>query len=379
MRLKIPLPNSVFRIGLLLMIIKVFLSLSNMMELPYTADMILSVVASLFLVISIFQKRFPMKTLLLFGLIIIIGFITSVRTGNMMMFIAILTCIAVCGEDLEETVRFLLNAESLLLLLVVVISFIMHVMGYSMLIRVSKQMLYGFGFSHPNVFACVLTNVFAMYLWLHFDTVRPINLAAIMLSSIVTFLITDSRTGLLVTLFLIAIIALCRNQEKAHRILKYSAMWALPVLALGFYLICKVFSSGNVLAQLVDMGLSGRIRFSAYSLERFGIAFFGQNLSNVKVKWDEFWQLSGITFDNIYTYLMVTQTVWLAVIAYLFYRVAKQGGAKQYIFIIAWALYGIAEIHVINPFLFFPLLMTTCLFNREEEEEPDEENVEGAE
>lgn len=373
MKLKMPLPNSLFRLGLLFMIFKVFLSLSNIVEMPDYLDTILSVVASGFLVTSILQKQFPMKTLLLFSLIILIGLVTSIRTNNMMMFIAILTCVSVCGEDLDEAIRFILYTEGLLVSMIALISVIMHIMGYSMLIRVSGEMLYGFGFSHPNVFSCILTNLFAMYLWLHFDTVRFRNLLTVALVSIGFFMITDSRTSLAVTLFLVIVMAICRDQEKLHKPLKYLAMYTLPVLAAIFYILCKGFASGNIMAQMIDLGLSGRIRFSAYSLERFGISLFGQNLAGIKVKWDAFWQLSGITFDNIYTYLFVTQCIWLVVIAFLYYRTAKKGDIKHSVFILSWALYGIAEIHVINPFLFFPILVVTSLFDRGEETEENAE------
>ena len=372
MKLKMPVPNSLFRIGLLFMILKVFLSLSHIIEMPYSLDMILSVVASCFLIASVLQKRFPLKTLLVFALFTGVGLVTSVRTGNMMMFIAIITCLSVCGEDLDEAIRFLLYAEGLLVIIIALVSVIMHIMGYSMMIRVSGVMQYGFGFSHPNVFACIVTNLFAMYLWLHFDTARFHNFFLMLLTEFVVFLITDSRTGLLVTLFLVLIVALCRV-EKLHKIVQVSAMYALPVLTAFFYTLCKLFAAGYTLIQLLDMGLSGRIRLSAYAMERFGVSMLGQNITGVQVKWDEFWRVSGIAFDNVYTYLLVTQFIWLIVVAILFFILAKKGNVKRCVFILAWAFYGISEIHVINPFLFFTILIVTFLFKREEEMQTDEQ------
>lgn len=368
MKLKMPIPNTLFRLGLLTMIVKVLLSFSSIIDISDSLDMILSVVASGFLVGSILQKYYPMKTLLLFAVIVLVGLVTSVRTGNMMIFITIITCLAMCGEDLEDAIRFMLFAESLFVVLTMLLSFGLHLSGTSMLTRVSGEARYNFGFSHPNVFSCVLTNLFAMYLWLHYDSVRSRNLLVICLMEIAAFLITGSRTGLVVTLFLVVFVVLYRN-NKPHRFIKFMASYALPVLTAVFYGLCQAYQSGNALVLLVDQSLSGRIRLGAYALQRFGVSFFGQNLSGVEVKWDAFWKLSGITFDNIYTYLIATQFVWLVVVAFLFYIIAKKGSTKQHIFILTWALYGISEIHVMNPILFFVILIVTSLFDRNKRRE----------
>jgi hypothetical protein len=89
-------------------------------------------------------------------------------------------------------------------------------------------------------------------------------------------------------------------------------------------------------------------------------------VTDIVVKWDPYWRFNSITFDNIFTYLLVSQMVWLIVISILFYRCAKKGSNKDCIYILAWAMYGITEVHGINPFLFFPLLIISTLMKRNE-------------
>lgn len=369
MKLKMPVPNTMIRLGLLFMIIKTFFSSARFFQMPDLLDTVLSVIASSFLLGSILQKRYPLKVLLTFALTAMLGLVTSVRTGNMMIFIAIISCLAMCGEDLNDAIRFMLFTEALFVVIFALISFGMQLLGYDMFVRVSGEMRYGFGFSHPNVFSCVLTNLFAMYLWLYFDTVRPGNLFVICLIELFAYICTTSRTGLVVTLFLVMLVALCRNQ-KPQRFISITASCVIPVMTVVFYLLCKGYVSGNLVARFVDKILSKRVLLGAYSLEHFGVSLFGQNISGTKVVWDEFWRLNSITFDNIYTFLLVTQFIWLLVIMVLFYLIAKKGDKKQSIFILCWALYGVSEVHVINPVLFFVILIISGLFDGMRRGEP---------
>lgn len=365
MKIKVPIPNSLLRIGLLLMIIKVFFSFSSILEVSEELDMVVSVIACMFLAGSILQKAYPLKTLVVFAGVILLGILTSIRTGNLMMFIAIVTCLSLCREDLDRQLRFLMFWETVLVLLTTVIAVMLHLSGHSMLTKVSHEMLFNFGFSHPNVFSCIATNIFAMFLWLHYEDIRGHQLLAIGLLEILIYLITGSRTGLIVTGFLLACMLLVRGKNRFRKLLRLGAQWAPPVLTLLFYGLCRLYAAGNMAVRVIDDLVSGRIWLGAYSLNRFGVSLFGRNLSNVEVKWDEFWHISGITFDNVYTYLLVTQFVWLLVIMLLFFRLARRGDTKVCVFLLAWSLYGVSEIHVLNPYLFFAVLLVTELFDAE--------------
>jgi len=365
MKIRVPIPNSLLRIGLLLMIGKVFLSFSSIIEVSDSADMVMSIVACLFLAGSILQKAYPLKTLMIFAGVILLGILTSVQTGNMMIFIAIVTCLSLCREDLDRQIHFLMFWEGLFVIFTAMLAVGLHLSGHSMLTRVSKEMLFNFGYSHPNVFSCIATNIFAMFLWLHYADIRGHQLLTISVLELIIYVITGSRTGLIVTMFLVVCMLLFRNRTKPYRLLKAAAGWAPPVLTLVFYVLCRLYAAGNMAVRVIDDLVSGRIWLGAYSLNRFGVSLFGRNLSDVEVKWDEFWKISGITFDNVYTYLLVTQFVWLLVVMVLFHRLARKGDVKFCIFLLAWALYGVSEIHVLNPFLFFAILLVTTLFDEE--------------
>lgn len=364
MKIRMPVPNTLLRVGLLLMIIKVLLSALCFVEMPELADTFLSIAASMFLVGSILQKRYPLGILIVFACAVVLGLITSIRTGNLMIYIAIITCLAVCRENLERVTYFLMSWETFFIMMVMLLSFVLHLFGIPMLTRMSGKMVYNFGFSHPNVCACFVANLFAMYLWLHYEDAKIKQLLTIFALEMLVGFVTDSRTGLIVSTFLMVSVLLFRGKQHSGKVIRFGAKYALPFLTVVFYALCKAYVSGNSLVLLLDKLVSGRIWLGAYSINRFGVSLLGINLTNVVVKWDEFWRLSGITFDNVYTYLLVTQFVWLLVVSFLFYKIANRGTVKHCIFILSWALYGVAEIHALNPYMFFVILLVTCLSDR---------------
>ena len=78
----------------------------------------------------------------------------------------------------------------------------------------------------------------------------------------------------------------------------------------------------------------------------------------MEVRWDQYWGITNHTFDNIYSYLMVNYgVVWICILAVMFVLVAKKGEEKDKILVFLWALYGTTEVHVLNPYLFFPIVL----------------------
>ena len=363
MKLQVSNPNTLFRVGLILMIIKVCSSYSSIIEVSDTVDMAISMVACLFFAGSIIQKQYTTKTWLTFLGVMVFALFTSLQTGNLMVFIAVLTCLAMCGEDFDNTVRFLLFWEGLYVLVTAVISGILHICGISMLTLVGKEWQYNFGFSHPNVFACIATNLVAMYLYLHFSNIGFWQVIGISVGTVIIYLLTGCRTAVIVVIFLLFFVLVFRYDAEKSILMRFGAAIVVPALSCFFYVAVRIYTSGNKVIQFLDSALSKRIKLGAYGYTHYGISFWGQDLGDMTVKWDPYWKLTAFTFDNVYTYLLMTQLFWLFVLCVLWFKVALRADTKRCVFIFSWALYGVSEIHVINPYLFFVILLVTELFD----------------
>lgn len=73
--------------------------------------------------------------------------------------------------------------------------------------------------------------------------------------------------------------------------------------------------------------------------------------------------LNAFTFDNIYTDILMRQgAIWLLVIAVLFYRLARKRNDSFNFAIVAWGIYGITEVHGLNVYMLFVILLVNELF-----------------
>ena len=157
--------------------------------------------------------------------------------------------------------------------------------------------------------------------------------------------------------------------EKNRKWLSVFAKFIIPVCGVTIIIFTIVYVEQlnafhkNIVVMTIDKLLSSRVKLGAYGYDKYGITFLGQNLSNYKVTWDQEWRLNAHTFDDVYTYCaMNVGIVWLVLITVMFYKLADRHSDKINIFIIIWALYGISEVHVLNGYVFFPILMIMMTF-----------------
>ena len=124
------------------------------------------------------------------------------------------------------------------------------------------------------------------------------------------------------------------------------------------------YTTGHSIVRFLDTMLSNRIKLGAYGFANYGITMFGDNMMNNIVVWDSYWRLNSHTFDCLYSYLAMNQgLIWLIISSVLFFALAKKSDMKINICIIVWAFYGITEVHGLNGYQCFPVLLLVLLFN----------------
>lgn len=333
---------------------KTLTSVQSIMPYPDRLDTVLSVLAAGCLFVSMLPKFYTPRRLALYAVMGILALLSAWKTGTFTMLLTVLTCLACYREDMEKTVRFLLFWQSVYVLFLFAASLLLTCLGEPTLTNVSGEMRYNFGFSHPNVFSVVLMNLLCMWVWLHDGRLKWQQLAVVLGIPVVFFFFTGTRSSLLAAAILAALLAL----RRCKGVLRLGTAVVIPTVTLTEYGLWRSFSSGNVLSRLADELLSSRIKFGAYAVEHFGLSFLGQDLQNIHVQWDELWQINSFTFDDVYSFLAVNQGwLWLVILAALYLRAGRKGSERNQIFLILSALYGVAETHVVNPFLFFPVLL----------------------
>lgn len=359
-KIRIPVPVSLFEWGILFLLLKVMCDASGILPYGDTADTFLSVIACVLLTFSVLFKRVSLAELLVYGVVLISALLTSISTGSMFIFLTVISCLSARRQNLDRFLYVVFVYELIFFVFHTLLSIMLIPFGYNMIQEFNGSERFYFGFVHPNTFSIILLNLTVLWVWRKYHALKKEHLAVILAVHVVFYCFTLCRSALYAVLVLVILICVFYGKEKRRKILALLAKYSVPVLGALIFMLVSQYTSDHWLIKAVDSILSGRIKLGAYAYETYGVTLLGQNLSSIVVVWDDYWKLSGHTFDCVYSYMLINYgIVWLIMIVVLFYNCAKKGNEKVNIMLILWACYGIAEVHPLNPFLFFPLFLIT--------------------
>lgn len=348
------------------MILKVFIPLSDILPQSIIFDNILSFTSAGILAFDIILKKLSIKRLIVYSVIIILSLYTSIVTGQYGFLITVVAVMAIANYDFDSVIYFIYSWELILFVTHTGIALLYNFLpGVSIAQIISGVERFNFGFGHPNTFSVYLFNLIIMWTWLHYKRIKTKNVIQIFFIALVSYAFTRTRTSLFDVAVLCLMLLIAKHYQQ-NKILSILSKFIVPFLSIFIFLMITQFITGNPVVLFFDNLLSNRIRLGAYALYFYGPTLFGQDISFGNVTWDSFWRLNGFTFDCTYTSLIMMQgIVWLIILSIGFFLLGSMKNNQISITIIAWALYAITEIHGINGFMCFPILLLSILLRSE--------------
>ncbi len=363
-RLTLPKPKTYAQYGIVLLVLKVFISYTTFgRAIPYL-DGFLSLLAVVYLGLSILNKGYTKKTLLIYIVMALFGLYSSYCVGNLMLFTTILTILAIYHE--KRTILFLYKYEVAVFVILFVLSIITgNVKRY---IEDGICLYIDFGFSHPNVVAAMLFNIMIMWIWLSYDNLNRSTYFKLSIFSFAVYFFTGTRTILIMGLMTIFLVMLSKSERRwVQSGISFIARWIVPVLSLCFLYTTINYQSGGAIIKAVDALITGRLKLGAYAYEHYGFTLFGQVVEKgTDFGYDALWNMSKFsTFDNLYTKLMINNgIIWIVIIAIAFFYIAKFRNNIINCMIIVWAIYAVTEGHGLNVYLCFPILFIALIIDK---------------
>lgn len=348
------------RIGIFFLVLKRVLAVS---QLPRNniIELLVSSVASAFLLLAIFEKTYSFKIFMIYITMLALLIYTSTQSTITTIFVDMITCIAIYREDFNKVISIIYKYEKFFM----AVSFLIFIFSGMKPIVTGRGFLgmrFGFGFGHPNTFSMWLFNLIMMWTWLNFERLKFSHYISIILVAILSYLFTDTRTSIINTVILV-LLSVCAKNFRSKNILRYAAEFCVPLISIFIYVLI-VTRSQSAISVLFDKILSGRILLGAYAYNNYGLTLLGQHI-DYAVAPDPTWNINSFTFDSIYTYTMIqVGIIWLFLISVLYFMLACENNKKVNCFIILWALYGITEIHIMNCYMCFPVLLISLLQNK---------------
>ncbi len=372
-RLTLPKPKTYAQYGIIILVLKVFLLYTTFGKTVPYADSILSFVAVVYLGLSILNKGYTTRTLFIYFIISLIGLYSSYCVGNVMLFVTILTILAISGE--KRVVLFIFKYEVLFFVLLTLLSIVTG--NTKRYIEGSTSLGFDFGFSHPNVAAAMLFNMMIMWIWLSYNKLKLSTYVKLIMFSIAVYFCTGTRTLLIVGLFTVFLVMLSKSEKKWMQTgFAIIAGAVVPILTLFFMYTTVNYQSGSNAIKVADTLLTGRLKLGAYAYEHYGFTFLGQVVEKGTIfGYDALWNMSKFsTFDNLYTKLMINNgLIWLVIIIVAFFCLARLKNNIVNCMIVVWAIYAITEGHGLNGYLCFPILLIALIIdkNRDDSEISD--------
>ena len=352
-------------VALLFMLIKVSFSYSTILPYFELLDDILSYSSAVLLVVYTVLCNDRVRFLIIYAVFGGLCCYSALLSDQFNLFITVLVIFAIHKEDFNQIIWFIFLFELIFLLLMVLLSLLMASLNmYQLFIDYGGRVRCSFGFGHPNTFSIYLFNIMLMWIWLRYDTIQWKHYIGLFIICLIAYLFSDTRTSFALTIISLFLLYFAKRHNKS-RWFRLFAITIAPLLILFLVFSVKLYTSNNSIILWFDQLLSARLKLGSYAYYHYGFSFFGQNVFERDFVMDPYWNLSSFTFDCTYTFFMMCGGwLWLIALCGAFAVLSINGNNKTRLFIIIWCLYAVTEVHGINCFLCFPILMITFLLQK---------------
>lgn len=358
------------KVAFVALIVKVMASSSLIMPWNSLVDNLCIVFAVGIMLIKLLRFTFSLGRLAALGAVAAFTLYTCV---SMKQYDLLVTLIAIClliDVDLEEYISLMLKIQTAILIGHLAVSGFLSLIGsdYEYWSVIDGRLRFNGGFLHSNVLSCYILSCMLMFAWKRFRRITPNQFGWMVCIAALSFIMARSRTGLLLNLFLLLMIFLTQKERPfMEKVLNPVLLLIFPGITAIIFLAQKLFVSGNSAAMILDDLMTGRIKYAAYAYMRSGVTWLPRYLDYADiglVSWTPEWNLNTFTFDCLFSFLFTQMgLIWVGIITVLIALVCKRFDFRNKIFILYWVLLSVVEVHGLNGFKCFPLLLLSMLLS----------------
>ena len=304
------------------------------------------------------------KQYIIILLIAIISLYSSIIANNYFILMSTLGVAALKGMNVRQIVKvayatkvFWLSIHFICYLFAQLL--IPSIIHYSVIDGIVRGRIF---LSQPNTCAMLFVWAALEYLYLKFEKIKFYEFAVSLIITGIVFIITDSKTSMIVYLLFWILFAIKENNLVKKIILFFSKYGyiLLTVFCVTFTVLYNVLP----IAKIVNTILTGRLAGSAKAYSLYGFTLMGQYLDlENNAEWDSVYGVERIWLENSYTAIFINYgIIYGIVIAIALFIAAKHLSVKAQIFVCLMLVYGISESYIINIYLCFPLLLVADVF-----------------
>lgn len=372
---------NLIKIAILLFVFKALLGCQHpeLLTIPPVIDAACIGVGIVVFLLKVFSYRFGCKDFFLFAGCGLFVLFTCYQIKQYDLLISFITIFLLRDENLDEYVRMIFKYQIIMMIAifgamsVYHFGYFEHIYWYRLLDRTSFMAC----MSHPNILATCVISLMLMYVWLNFEDFTFNKYLALITVTVILFLLTDTRTTFILSLFFLSFMYWMRGERVKIIISKY-LKFLFPSMGIAVFFLIKQYINGNAWLLWLDSLVSGRIKLGSYAYYHSGIAILPRMLEYARdgiVQWEQQWQLNAFAFDNLYSFIWIQLgVVWFVFISVFIHYLIKKTDYKCHCFIMLWIIYGFTEVQGLSCYRFFPLLLAVKIFDEIKEKEKAVEN-----
>lgn len=352
---------------------KVMATTSRLIPWNPLADNLCILFALAVMLVKLYTITLPLHKLVSLAAVSLFVLYTCV---SMKQYDLLITMIAIClliNEDTDDYVRLLFRIQAILVVGHIVIALLLSLSGQESLFwrMTDSRLRFNGGFVHANVLSSYILSCLLMFVWTRFRRITANEWGIMAAVTVLSYAMTRTRTGLLMSVMLLLLVYAAQRDEKLlEKLIRPVLLLLFPALAALVFWAQKQFLNNHSIAVLLDDLLTGRIKYAAYAYVRSGTTWLPRYLDYAAagaVTWTPEWNLNTFTFDSVYSFIFMQMGMaWLVIAAVIAIIVCFKSEFKVKLFILAWILYALVEVHGLNCFRFFPLLLLSTLFSKKE-------------
>lgn len=242
---------------------------------------ILLLLALIVALLYIIKRKYTLKELKRLILLNSIGFLCYLSSGLSGLFFTMLAITLMPNGALDRVLKMIFKEECFLFFVIAFLAIIGVLNNRA--VDVSKGTYvanaFSLGFAHPNMLAAQSTSIVLLYICINRYKLKIKHYVIAAISLISIFILSRGRTALLLGLFALIMISICKNKKMQKKILKYLP-WIycviLVFLAAFMILYLKLGYNSPIIRFLNDELFNGRIGLAGRSLVVYPVTLFGK-------------------------------------------------------------------------------------------------------
>ena len=314
-------------------------STSNIMPWNSTIDNLCIVFAVCVMLVKVYKLTLTLNKVIILAIISLFVLYSCVTIGQYDLLISLIAICLLIDEDMDEYISVLFKTQVFILVAHIVVSTFLTLIGADAFFwgTTGSRVRFNGGFSHANVLSSYILSCMLMFAWKNFKHLTTNKFAWMVTIVVLSYIMTRSRTGLLLNIILLLLVYFAQNESKLLvKTINPILFLLFPVLTVFVFWAQGQFLNNNGAIVILDQFLTGRIKYAAYAFIRSGTTWLPRYLDYATegvAGWTPEWNLNTFTFDNLYSFLFIQMgIVWVGIITAMIVLVCKKCDFKFKIF-----------------------------------------------